>query len=87
MSIYLGTPSVRIWVVGTRRIIGVSEAGPAISDVSADDKSAPLWILGDIDTQTYYFGYYTVCPYNQDQPGRMRLVCIESGKIIAQRKM
>lgn len=72
-----GTPSMRIWIVGTQRILGVSErqdegAGkpaipPKIRDIFDDGKG---WFTKDV------FADFLVEPFEPDKPGVMRPVRI-----------
>lgn len=85
MSYYNGAPSVRIWPVGTTRLLGVSEGrffreGFTNLPKDLEDRLA-------IDT-TDLLGDFVVCPFTKDEPGVMRLVCVESGtnlKVVRQR--
>ena len=74
-----GTPNIRIWRVGTKRILGVfNGAGEAESDsllpVSVEKALQPD------PFQTEIYGNYEVCPLGQDRAGRMRPVCIEQAR-------
>src|SRR5438874_10185804 len=78
LSVYNGTPSIRLWPIGTRRLLGVldpenisSEPGPSI---------IPASILGQLDWDKFIFGDFLVCPLTRSQPGRMQTICIQSGK-------
>jgi hypothetical protein len=74
LSIYNGTPSARIWKVGTNRMLGVHE------DVLPGD-------LGSIDLLNIpTFGDFYVCPFSRERPGAMRFVCIESEKNLRPKK-
>jgi len=70
-----GTPSLRIWHVGTKRILGVS-AHPEADD--AEDPIAPanlLSALGGFDH--FVFGDFEVCPFTPKRQGHMQMVCVE----------
>jgi hypothetical protein len=69
-----GTPSIRIWPVGTGRLLGVANAG--FSNFENPELPSPL--DGSLDWDTAYFADYTVCPYEPDQPGTMRTVCVQA---------
>lgn len=82
LSVYNGAPAVRLWRVGTRRMLGVSEqrfAIPGYRNIPADIESQ---IGPDVDV----FGDFLVCPFTPQRPGEMQLVCIEAGKNLAVRK-
>jgi hypothetical protein len=82
LSLYNGAPALRLWRVGTRRLLGVSAqrfALPGYRNIPAD-----------VETQatddTAVFGDFTVCPFTPPRRGEMQLVCIESGKNLLVRK-
>jgi hypothetical protein len=94
LSAYNGTPSLRIWIVGSKRILGVSapegreeEAMPkALLDIFEDGDG---WFTRD------FYGAFTVEPLEPDQKGHMRpvrviavknLVVVKDGKIVLMRK-
>ena len=84
LSVYNGTPSIRLWPVGSKRLLGVldpenisGEPGPSI---------LPASIREQLDWDKEIFGDYLVCPLTRSKPGRMQTVCIESGKNLTVRK-
>ena len=70
-----GTPALRIWPIGTKRMLGVT-AGPI-----ADDADVPIYPKEmqrfTIGTEEEY-GDFEVCPFTPDKPGHMRMVCVQS---------
>ena len=71
LMIYVGSPSARIWRIGTKRILGISERYAQVRQMpkSLEEKLKPgVAIYGDFE----------VCPFTKDRPGYMQLVCIES---------
>lgn len=70
-----GTPDLRIWHVGTHKILGVT------SRPEADDSDAPiappklLNALGNFDH--FVFGDFEVCPFTPKRRGHMQMVCVE----------
>ena len=69
-----GVPNVRIWVVGTKRILGVADA---TGNVAGDDlmpQSLDSRFTAPCDKAA--FGDFTVCPLEKDEPGVMRRVCV-----------
>jgi len=72
-----GTPGVRIWRVGTTRILGVTDG-----DGDAEGKSLlPPSVQKLLKADPFFtdiYGDYNVCPLEIDRPGRMRTVCVES---------
>jgi hypothetical protein len=76
LAIWNGNPSVRIWPVGSRRMIGVHDRqGQAEADSLLPTEVRRL-ILGRED-RTVVFGDYAVCPLTRRRPGRMQIVFIE----------
>ncbi len=82
MSFYNGTPSVRIWPVGTNRILGVSEGRFYLDDYG----DVPEDLVRQLSWGTAMFADFTVCPFTEDKTGVMRLVCVESAENITIRK-
>lgn len=74
LSRYNGTPSARLWPVGTSRLLGISEGRFALDGY----RNLPE----DIDRLSTFesdlFGNFLVCPFTDDEPGVMRFVCVES---------
>lgn len=73
-----GTPSLRIWPVGTKRILGVN-AHPEADD--AEDPIAPsnlLNALGGFDH--FVFRDFDVCPFTPKSQGHMQMVCVEQAE-------
>jgi len=62
-----GTPEIRIWRVGTKRVLGMSE-----------DSTLPESIAGKIHFGAEMFGDFLVCPLTTQEPGVMQTVCVES---------
>jgi hypothetical protein len=69
-----GTPALRIWPIGTKRMLGVT-AGPIADD--ADAPICPKEML-KFDDGIEEYGDFEVCPFTSDKPGRMQMVCVES---------
>lgn len=82
LSVYNGAPAVRLWRVGTRRMLGVSEQRFAISGY----RNIPSDIESQISPDADIFGDFLVCPFTPQRPGEMQLVCIEAGKNLVVRK-
>ncbi|HEX8669244.1 MAG TPA: hypothetical protein VF727_12825 [Allosphingosinicella sp.] len=74
-----GSPSVRIAVVGTKRILGVVQQDLTYGELPAplrrawDSRGAAAW-------QTDVFGDFTVCAVTRSRPGRMQLVRIAAAR-------
>jgi len=74
MNYWNGTPTVRIWKVGTKRMLGISEGRFKIEgyeNLSPDITARLTW-----DSDLY--GNFVVCPFTREVPGVMQLVCVDS---------
>lgn len=78
LSIYNGTPSIRLWPIGTKRLLGVIDP----TDISSvpGRPILPDEIKSKLDWDKNVYGDFLVCPLTRSQPGKMQTVCIESGK-------
>ena len=63
-----GTPSVRLWKIGTTRILGASDEG----------KDLPACLSKHLAFGTFIYGDFFVCALKPDRPGWMQPVCVES---------
>lgn len=73
---------MRLWRVGTRRMLGISEQRFAISGY----RNIPSDIESQISPDVAIFGDFLVCPFTPQRAGEMQLVCIEAGKNLVGRK-
>lgn len=73
LSLYNGTPSFRIWVIGTKRILGVSQAPPEIPYMPIQLERLVTW-------ENFVFGDFTIVAQTKDTPGEMRMVRIVSAR-------
>ena len=84
LSVYNGTPSIRLWPLGSKRLLGVLDP----NDVSS--APGPTVLPDDIklklDWNKDVFGDFLVCPLSKGQPGRMQTICLESGKHLTVRE-
>lgn len=71
LGFYNGAPSARIWIIGTKRLLGVHE------DILPDELSSKMTSFG-----MQAFGDFRVCPLTPEKPGVMQIVCIVSTKNI-----
>ncbi len=78
LSLWNGTPSARIWIVGTKRVLGVSDSltGP---------EAMPEAVRGRLTWDVDLFGDYTFCPITDEKAGVMRLGCIQSATNLRER--
>jgi len=81
MSLYDGVPTVRIWRVGTGRMLGVSEQRFAVAGCS----NLPDAILDRLSWDVDLFADFVVCPFTRDAPGAMQRVCVASARNVITR--
>ena len=83
VSLGNGNPTVRIWRVGTGRILGVV-------GVTGDEHPCGLSAMPDalwmqIDEGHDLFADLTVCPITKEREGWMQMVCIDSARNVVRR--
>ena len=78
LSVYNGTPGIRLWPIGSKRLLG----GLDPEDISGEPgpSTIPASVRGRLNFDRDVFGDFLVCPLTRSRPGRMQTVCIESGK-------
>src|SRR4051812_48518534 len=73
MSVYNGAPSVRIWIIGTKRLVGVHDQNYANLDY-LPAKVRKLWeSSGDVWSHSVY-GDFRICAVTPEHPGWMQIV-------------
>jgi len=82
LSVYNGAPALRIWKIGTRKMLGISGQRFAL----AGYRNVPEDIESQVNQDVALVGDFVVCPFTRSRPGEMQLVCIESGKNVVVRK-
>lgn len=82
LSVYNGAPALRIWKIGTRRVLGVSDQ----RFLKAGYKNIPDNIRGMVNQDTDVYGDFHVCPFTKSRPNEMQLVCVEIGKNLSAKK-
>jgi hypothetical protein len=74
-----GTPSLRIWRVGTDRILGVFDPE---NEIVPDNLAKRLDGYG-----VEVYGDFEVCPFTKSKPDEMQMVCVESAsRLVAKRR-
>ncbi|HSQ24020.1 MAG TPA: hypothetical protein VLN44_06410 [Pyrinomonadaceae bacterium] len=76
LSVYNGAPAMRIWRIGTKRMLGVSEQRFAVQGY----RNVPETIQNQLNQDVDIFGDFLVCPFTRPKAGEMQMVCIEEGK-------
>jgi hypothetical protein len=74
LSRFNGAPSARLWIIGTQRMLGVSEDRFVVDGYP----TMPPEVAAKSTFDTDLFGDFLVCPFTAEKPGAMRWVCIES---------
>ena len=83
LSVYNGTPSIRLWPIGTKRLLGIIDPNDASN--APGPTVLPVEIKNKLDWDKDVLGDFLVCPLTHQQPGRMQTVCIDSGKNLIER--
>lgn len=81
-----GTPSMRIWPVGSRRILGVIHPRTGDGEFVGP---LPRAVEGALRTEQWskrVFADYVVCPLSRERAGRMQMVCIEAARNVVVRR-
>jgi hypothetical protein len=81
LSAYNGAPTARIWPVGSARLLGVSEQRFAEPEVCNLPDAVARLLSFDRDV----FADFVLCPFTPDEPGVMRLVCVDSATHVSVR--
>lgn len=76
LSVYNGAPAMRIWKVGSKRMLGISEQRFAVEGY----RNVPETIQNQLNQDVEVFGDFLVCPFTRPKAGEMQMVCIEGGK-------
>ena len=82
LSVYNGTPAIRLWVIGTRRMLGVSEQRFKLPGY----RNLPENLQQQLNGDNQIVGDFLVCPFTKPKPSEMRLVCVESAKNVSAQK-
>ena len=72
MDLWNGAPTVRIWMVGTRRILGVEQPNERFDDLPPAVRR--IWQGDDADWATSIYGDFRVCALTPQRPGHMQQV-------------
>ena len=83
LSTYNGNPAVRLWRIGTRRVLGISDQRFSLPGYRNILEKLSEQLNGD----NLIFGDFLVCPFTRPRPREMQLVCIESAKNVVVKEM
>ena len=70
------SPEIRLWRVGTHRVLGILAPDGSDQYVLSERMLERLWGGGDRPGRIW--GDFEVCPLSPDQPGHMQMACIAS---------
>jgi len=78
-----GTPAVRLWKVGTRRLLGIY-SGPDVDRRSLDNENPrlPANVQSVFGPDNSIFADFEVCPLEPEKPETMQAACINAAKNI-----
>ena len=82
LSTYNGNPAVRLWRIGTKRVLGVSDQRFSLPGY----RNIPEDLAQQLDGENEILGDFLVCPFTRPRPGEMQLMCIESAKNVVMKK-
>ena len=82
LSTYNGNPAVRLWRIGTKRVLGVSDQRFSLPGY----RNIPEDLAKQLDGENMIIGDFLVCPFTRPRPREMQLVCIESARNVVVRK-
>jgi hypothetical protein len=85
LNFYNGTPSIRLWKIGTHRILAI-HSGPSVKRGDQADNENPE-LPDNVErifkpTVNWIFADFEVCPLEPERAGTMQRACIESAKNI-----
>ena len=83
LSTYNGNPAVRLWRIGTKRVLGVSDQRFSV----AGYRNIPEDLAKQLAGENMIIGDFLVCPFTRPRPGEMQLLCIESAKNLVVKRM
>jgi hypothetical protein len=85
LAFYNGTPALRLWKVGTHRLLGIYSA--PVNRRSPDNENPELpQNIRSAGFGTDIFADFEVCPLEPETPNSMQAACIESAKNVVIRK-
>jgi hypothetical protein len=80
LALYNGTPSFRIWQIGTKHVFAIPDGPPSHE---ADNLPENVRVLIAVKLETRVYGDFRVCPLEPARAGKMQRVRVESANISA----
>lgn len=69
ISLWNGSPSLRIWRIGTNRVLGV---------LPSESPIIPSALRRYLALGVRVYGNFVVCPFTAQTPGSIQMVCVQS---------
>ena len=87
LSIYNGNPSLRVWKIGTKHLLGIYSGPSTFPPRTSEDSESPelppnLENLGGALDGGEIFADFELCPLRPEHPHQIQPACIESAKNI-----
>ncbi|MEN3973554.1 hypothetical protein [Emcibacter sp. SYSU 3D8] len=73
LSVYTGSPAIRLWPVGTKQLYGVRGTGDDPENLVLPEKLRDMLATNPIEIN----GKWEVCPLEPARPNQLRSVCLE----------
>ncbi len=86
MDLWNGTPTVRIQVIGTHRVLGVVQPNERLDDLPSSVRRFWTGKDAEADWKTSIVGDFAVCPVAAERPGRMRMVRLVDARRLTTRR-
>jgi len=83
LSLYNGNPSARIWKIGTKRMLGITES----RCIEPDCSQMPPELREMLSWEDAVIGDFLVCPFTEAKPEHMQFVCVEAAKNLRVHKL
>src|SRR5687768_3864083 len=74
LAVYSGSPSLRIWPVGTKQLYGLRGTGADPETVALPEKLREILATNPREVN----GKWEVCPLEAERANQLRSVCLES---------
>ena len=82
LSTYNGNPAVRLWRIGTKRVLGISDQCFSVPGY----RNLPEDLSQKLNGENSIIGDFLVCPFTPNKPREMQLVCVESARNVVVKK-
>lgn len=76
LTAHNGNPTFRIWIVGSKRLLGVAGRSSQETESGAMLPLRVRTAFAGRAFETHVFADFEVCPLERGRPGRMQTVCV-----------